>query len=195
VCEITARAFAATLSCRVAHPTTSPTDPKRRDAAALRRSLPRSLRFAAPVLGFLSLAAWSQVPVEPQPMTWSCQMIVAPRPAFVCVESTDPGTVQPADVRIDPPPASYTADLFASGAGANITRLARTRPDVYAGRAWSVPLFSPVIDEALGRQLAASVMCGREPLCSVEVLPSAAAPQRAAQAPERFSFPWARARR
>ena len=96
---------------------------------------------------------------------------------------------------MDPPPASYAADLFASGAGANITRLTRTKPDVYAGRAWAVPLFSPVIDDALGRQLAASVMCGREPLCSVEVLPATPAPQRAAQAPERFGFSWARARR
>jgi hypothetical protein len=153
------------------------------------------LRFAAPLLGFLSFSAWAQVPAAPQPITWSCQTVVAPRSAFVCVESTNAGALQATDVRIDPPPASYTADLFAGGAGANITRLTRTRPEVYAGRAWSIPLFAPVIDDALGRQLAASVMCGREPLCSIEVLPPAAAPQRAAQAPERFSFPWVRARR
>jgi hypothetical protein len=179
----------------VAHPTTSPTDPKPRSAAPSCASLAVSLRLAAPLLGFLSFSASAQAPAEPQPITWSCQMVVSARPAFLCVESAESGAVQATELRIDPPPASYTADLFASEAGANITRLTRTRPDVYAGRAWSVPLFSPVIDEALGRQLAASVMCGREPLCTVEVLPSAAAPQRAAQAPERFSFPWARARR
>jgi hypothetical protein len=195
VCEITARAFAATLSCRVAHPTTSPIEAKSRRAAPSCTWLAASLRLAAPLFGLLSFAAWGQVPVDLQPITWSCQTAVNPRPAFVCVESTDAGAVQPSELRIDPPPASYTADLFASGAGANITRLTRTRPDVYGGRAWAVPLFSPIIDEALGRQLAASVMCGREPLCTVEVLPTVAPSQRAAQAPERLSFPWARARR
>ena len=102
-------------------------------------------------------------------LTWTC--VLRPRDSSVieCRERQPLPEMTPGTLRQDPMPASYPADLFAAGAGRNITRLVRTAPELYAGRIWNIPLISPLIDSERGRELARSVMCGREPECRVEL--------------------------
>ena len=92
-----------------------------------------------------------------------------------CRQSTEAEGVQSV-MRTDPLPASFANDLFAAGSARNITRLVRASPEQYAGRMWSIPLISPLIDAARGRELALSIMCGREIACTVELSISYVAP-------------------
>lgn len=68
--------------------------------------------------------------------------------------------------------AHYANDLFAQAGRRNITRLIRTAPEHYANRLWSIPVMSPVIEAPFARELALSVMCGRESECYVELTTS-----------------------
>lgn len=114
------------------------------------------------------LLAFSCLPAYADGVSWSCVPKWRDSSIVECRE-LEPSAERAALFPEDPLPPTYMAELFAPGQSKNITRLVRTAPEQYAGRTWAIPLISPLIDAARGRELVQAVMCGREPDCSVEL--------------------------
>lgn len=64
-------------------------------------------------------------------------------------------------------PQRFRRDLLAGGGAPNLARLVRADAATYGGRLWLIPLYNLPFDMERVAQLARSVMCGRDPRCSV----------------------------
>lgn len=124
------------------------------------------------VVALLLALAWQGVAaqrIEPTlVIEWQCWL---GKDALYSIHCLDVGNTDllavdaPAGARFDP--QRFRSDLLTRGGPPNLARLVRADAATYGGRLWLIPLYNAPFDMERVTQLARSVMCGRDPHCSV----------------------------
>lgn len=131
----------------------------------------RTRRLSA-IVALLSALPWHVVAAQnndPTPLiAWHCWLGKDSPFSIHCLDVGDRDTLTvnaPTGAFLDP--QRFRRDLLAGGAAPNLARLVRADAAAYGGRLWLIPLYNLPFDMERVMQLARSVMCGREPHCSV----------------------------
>ena len=129
----------------------------------------RWLLAAAVLLVALPLRLAVAQAVDPTPwVTWQCWLGNGPQYSVRCLHLDDIDRLaDDTAAGAAPDPRSLRRDLLLNGAAPNLARLIREDPAHYGGRLWQIPLYNYPFDMERVSQLARSVMCGRDPYCSV----------------------------
>lgn len=107
--------------------------------------------------------------IDPTPLiAWHCWLGKDPLYSIHCldVEGSDPLVVDaPASALLDP--EHFRHDLLTGASAPNIAQLVRADSTTGGGRLRLIPLYNYPFDMERVMLLARSVMCGRDPHCSV----------------------------
>lgn len=129
-------------------------------------------RWLSAVVALLLALPWYVVEaqdIDPMPwIAWHCWLGKDPLFSIHCLDVGGSDTLAvdaPASAPLDP--QRFRHDLLAGGAAPNLARLVRADTAAYGGRLWLIPLYNLPFDMERVTQLARSVMCGRDPRCSV----------------------------
>lgn len=133
-----------------------------------------SKRWLSVVIALLSVSPWHVAAAQNNDPTsliaWQCWLGKDPLYSIHCLDVRDSDMLAvdaPAGAPFDP--QRFRRDLLAGGAAPNLARLVRADAAAYGGRLWLIPLYSAPFDMERVTQLARSVMCGRDPRCSVQL--------------------------
>lgn len=124
------------------------------------------------VVALLSALPWHLAAAQNNDPTsliaWQCWLGKDRLYSIHCLDVGDSDVLAvdaPAGAPFDP--QRFRRDLLAGGAAPNLARLVRADAATYGGRLWLIPLYNAPFDMERVKQLARSVMCGRDQHCSV----------------------------
>lgn len=128
-------------------------------------------RCLSAIVALLSALSWHAAEAQDIDTTpliaWQCWLGKDPLYSIHCLDIGDSDVLaKDTDASAPVDPQRFRRDLLAGGAP-NLARLMRADAATYRGRLWLIPLYNLPFDMQRVAQLARSVMCGRDPRCSV----------------------------